>query len=560
MGTIEVSDQIILVHLYATSPMAPCPQCGTPGSRIHSRYQRTIADVAFGRRHLLLKLLVRKWICREASCAQRIFAERFPGLVRRYARMTDRLVEALQAVGVTTNGADAARILSGLGMPTSAKTVIRHVLRLPLPSEGSIHEVGIDEWAWKKGHQYGTILVNLSERRVVQLLADRSVETSKAWLRTHPEIRIVSRDRGKLFREAATDGASQAQQVVDRFHLQKNFAEALEKFLRHKTRVLKAGARSVSGKARPVPRRAAPKIEEQERRARHRQRVAVHKRAWKLYREGYHKEQIAQLIGISSRSVYRVLEQEAAPPPRRRSHSHSIIDPYLSYLSERWNQGCHKARQLYEEVAAQGYTGSLRTLEKQIRAFRPNAVHPVSKQTITLEKPPSARSTALMIVRPAQNRTPEQTSFLEHLIQIDATIALAFTLAQDFGRLLRKREGQAQLEQWKATVRASGIAELMAFVDGLADDAEAVANGCSMTWSNGMVEGFVNKVKAIKRSSYGQAGFALLQRRVLLHPSVRTRLRKEQSEHVSRRPGPPAYQDGGSTLSPSTADASVRIA
>lgn len=206
LETIELSEQAILVHLHAISSRSPCPQCGTPGSRIHSRYQRTIADVAFGARHLILKLVVRKWICREASCFQRIFAERFPGLVQRYARMTDRLVEALQSVGVTTNGADAARILSSLGMPTSAKTVIRHVLHLPLPDEGSVQEVGIDEWAWKKGHQYGTILVNLAERRIVQLLADRSVESSKAWFRTHPEIRIVSRDRGKLFREAARMG------------------------------------------------------------------------------------------------------------------------------------------------------------------------------------------------------------------------------------------------------------------------------------------------------------------------------------------------------------------
>src|SRR5258708_7210644 len=158
MKTIQVSEQTILVHLQAVSPTAPCPHCGTPGSRVHSRYQRSIVDMAVGKRRLLLKLLVRKWICRETSCPQRIFAERFPGLVHRYARMTDRLVEALQAVGVTTNGADAARILSELGMPTSAKTVIRQVLRLPLPSEGSVHEVGIDEWARKKGRQYGTIL------------------------------------------------------------------------------------------------------------------------------------------------------------------------------------------------------------------------------------------------------------------------------------------------------------------------------------------------------------------------------------------------------------------
>ena len=105
-------------------------------------------------------------------------------------------------------------------MPTTAKTVIRHVLHLPLPSEGSVSKVGIDEWAWKKGQTYGTILVDLEKRRVVRLLEDRSVESSKTWFRNHPEIRLVSRDRGKIFREAATGGAPQAQQVVDRFHLQ----------------------------------------------------------------------------------------------------------------------------------------------------------------------------------------------------------------------------------------------------------------------------------------------------------------------------------------------------
>jgi transposase len=124
-----------------------------------------------------------------------------------------------------------------------------------------------------------------------------------------------------------------------------------------------------------------------------------------------------------------------------------------------------------------------------------------------------------MIVRPTQSRTREQTAYLEHLVQSNSTIAVVFSLAQDFGRLLRKREGQLRLEQWKAAVQASGIAELIAFVDGLDDDAEAVANGCSESWSNGMVEGFINKVKWIKRSSYGQAGFPLLQRRVLLHPA-----------------------------------------
>ncbi len=439
-----------------------------------------MADVAFGGRNLVLKLLVRKWICPQASCSRHMFAERFPEVVQRYARMTDRLIKALQAAGVITNGADAAQIAESFGVPTTAKTIIRRVLQLPLPSEGSVRKVGIDEWAWKKGQRYGTILVDLEKRRVVQLLAERSVETSKTWLRKHPEIDLVSRDRGKLFREAATNGAPQAKQVVDRFHLQKNFAEALEKFFRKQERALKKAMQRSTGTTRSAERTAVPEKVAQERRARHRQRVNMHKRIWKLYRQGYHKEQIAQLVGVSSRKVYRVLEQETPPPPRRRSRSASIVDPYLSYLTARWNQGCHNVARLYEEIVAEAIHGD------------------------------------------AADASREQTAYLDQLIQSNETIAVVFTLAQDFGRLLRKREGQVRLEQWKAAVRASGIAELIAFVDGLADDAEAIANGCSLTWSNGMVEGFGNLVKWIKRSSYGQAGFPLLQRRVLLHSPLKS--------------------------------------
>ncbi len=136
----------MIVHLHATAPTAACSQCGTTGSRVHSRYERSIADVAFGGRNLVLKLLVRKWICPEASCSRHIFAERFPELVQRYARMTDRLIKALQSAGVITNGADAAQLAKSFGVPTTAKTIIRRVLQLPLPSEGSVHKVGIDEW------------------------------------------------------------------------------------------------------------------------------------------------------------------------------------------------------------------------------------------------------------------------------------------------------------------------------------------------------------------------------------------------------------------------------
>jgi Transposase len=268
-------------------------------------------------------------------------------------------------------------------------------LQLPLPSEGEVAKVGIDEWAWKKGHHYGTILVDLEKRRVVQLLAEREVSTSKEWLRKHPEIDLISRDRGKIFREAATDGAPQAKQVVDRYHRQKNFAEALEKFFRKRERVLKKAVRQSAGTLRPAPKVAVPEKVAQERRARHRQRVSLHKRIWKLYREGCHKEQIAQLIGVSSRTVYRALEQEAPPPPRRRSRSSSIVDPYLSYLTLRWNQGCHNVAQLYEEiVAASGTRG-------RSARFRCSFAPFVEKSPIPS---PSRRSSWTSLLRPEELR------------------------------------------------------------------------------------------------------------------------------------------------------------
>jgi len=492
LDRVEQSTQGLTVYLYATTSAVSCPRCGTAGSRVHSRYTRTVADLTCVGQRLTLKLLVRKWICPLDSCPQRIFAEPFVGLVRRYARMTDRLIKALQSIGITTNGADGACLSSSLVMPTTAKTLIRRVLELSLPQEGLVRIAGIDEWAWKKGARYGTILVDLEHRRIAALLPERSVETSTAWFKNHPEVKAVSRDRGKIFRAAADAGVPQAKQIVDRFHLQKNFAEALEKFFTHHKRFLKSVAHQLAGK-RLAPQVHVTRQTEQERKARQTERIRRHRKIWKLSRAGYRIEDIAQMVGVGSRSVYRALEHEQPPTRHRRHWTHHITDPYLPYLIKRWNDGCHTARELYQEIVAQGYRGSLRTLEKIVVQLRPHGTKSVTKQTITFQKAPSPRNAALMIVRPEKSRTADQTTFIDQLCKSDPTAAMACSLASSFGSLLRKREGKSGLEQWKSAVRASGIAELIDFVEELADDAEAVANGCTESWSNGIVEGFINK-------------------------------------------------------------------
>jgi transposase len=528
IDSVEQHSQTVVVHLSATSPTAPCPRCETPGSRVHSRYLRTIADLPCVGQRLVLKLLVRKWVCPASSCSQRIFAERFPGLVQSYARMTDRLKEALQSVGITTNGADGARLFARLSMPTTGKTIIRRVIGLPLPADTSVRVAGIDEWAWKKGSHYGTILVDLEQRRVAALLPERSEETAAAWFATHPEVRWIARDRGKIFRDAATRGAPQAQQVADRFHLQQNLAEALKGFFQRNAHVLKITTRSLSGQTLPVPTSPKARQTDQASQHYHATRIMRHQLVWELFHAGHPKEEIARLVGISSRSVYRVLSQEQPPARLRRHHTRHLVDPYISYLARRWNEGCKTPAQLYEEVVAQGYTGSKRSLQRVLHQFGTLKGQPITRQTATLAKILSARSAALSFVRAPGSQTKDQKAFIEQVCQVDPTVAAVYQLAQDFGQLLRKREGKSRLEHWKVAVYASGVKELTSFADGLADDAVAIANACTEAWSNGMVEGFNHKLKWIKRSSYGQAGFPLLQRRVLLHPAAQKPVDKEQ--------------------------------
>ena len=313
--------------------------------------------------------------------------------------MTDRLIKILPSVGVMTNGADAAQIASSFGVPTTAKTIIRRVLQLPLPNEGSVHKVGIDEWAWMKGHRYGTILVDLEKRRVVQLLADRSVETSQAWLRKHPEIDLVSRDRGKIFREAATEGAPQAKRMVDRFHSTRRTLPKpwRSSFARRsgcsKRRRNAAQAKHVLLRGQQYLKRLRKSVV----------RVIANESACiSGSGNGIGKAATKSRLPNSSASVRA---GSTVPSNRKRLHRRSddlallpSLIPTFPRLSVRWNQGCHNVARLYEEIVTQGYTGTQRTLQMRLRPFRQKVARPVSKQTVIWDKPPSPRGVALMIV------------------------------------------------------------------------------------------------------------------------------------------------------------------
>jgi transposase len=345
--------------------------------------------------------------------------------------------------------------------------------------------------------------------------------------------------------------------VADRFHLQQNLAEALKRFFHRNAQVLKTTTRLLAGQPLPLPTSPKARQIDQASQRYHASRIMRHQLVWELFQAGHPKEEIARLVGVSSRSVYRILAQEQPPSRLRRHHTRHLVDPCVSYLACRWNEGCQKPSQLYEEVVAQGYTGSKRSLQRVLHQFGAQAGTAITRQTMTLAKVLSARSAALTFVRAQESQTQDQKAFVEQVCQVDPTVAVVYRLAQDFGQLLRKREGKSRLDQWKVAVRASGVKELISFVDGLTDDAEAIANARTEAWSNGMVEGFTHKLKWIKRSSYGQAGFPLLQRRLLRHPAALEPFDKEQKRGSSQKSASAAHTSARGAGSPPTAVAAA---
>lgn len=230
---VRVLYDCVTVVLRSVAPSAACPLCSPPATHIHSRYQRMIADVPSGGRQVVLSLLVRKFFCQNSQCLRRIFAERLLELVRPRARMTLRFCAALEAIGFATSGEAGARLATLLGMPTSPATVLRRIKVASSPAFKKVTQVGIDDWAFRRGLKYGTILVDLQTHRVVDLLPDRAVTTATAWFKEHPDIRVISRDRGKDYATAASQGAPQAVQVADRWHIIHNLSEAVSLVLEH---------------------------------------------------------------------------------------------------------------------------------------------------------------------------------------------------------------------------------------------------------------------------------------------------------------------------------------
>jgi transposase len=494
-----VSD-VLTVTIDSCAPSATCPLCGTVSERTHSYYQRTLADLPISGQQIRLLLTVRRFFCDHTPCPRKIFAERFPALVQPRSRMTGRLVTALQAIGLATNGEAGARLATQLGMPVSPTTLLRRVMALSHPSEEPVEVLGLDDFAFRRGRTYGTILVNLVTHRVIDLLPDRSAATVAHWLRGHPEVRVISRDRSVEYAQAARDGAPHAIQVADRFHMMANLVEAIDPLV---ARCLKEIRRALLQPRSLIPARESLRQEH----LGHNQ--ARFDAVMQLHQQHLSHQRIAEQLGMSARTVRRWLKRGMCPDGQRRRRRSRPFNSYEAYVQDRWRKGCRDIKQLTQEVRQQGFTGCQRTVYRFVERMQYLSAPPTS-----IDRDLSVRQVKWLLVQPQTQLSASQQNLLMELCGSHPDIQTLYELVQSFGEIVRHREG-GRLSEWQQIVQQSGLKEVMRFASGLDRDRDAVVAGLTLATNNGMVEGFVNKLKLLKRQGYGQASFALLRQRVL---------------------------------------------
>jgi transposase len=567
IASLAATETQLVVHVACTSLTACCPLCQQPSDRIHGHYGRTVADLPCAGRRVILALTVRKFICRTPTCSQQIFTERLPKLVQSYARITNRLRDALIALGLATSAEVCARLAPKLGMQVSAPTQLRLLRTVSCASPASVHILGIDDWLWKKGQIYGTLLVDLELRCPIEILPDRKEETVKTWLLTHPEIEVISRDRGGAYAAAAKKGAPQAQQVADKFHLLLNLREKLKELMARKQKLLPhvetITSRAIADKVRGVSSACAPAAassavepsksfrhmspspratssgsvpippEETPAQVSRSNRSARYEAVRALHQQLVSQREIARRLSLSRNTVRKFLQAETFPERSQPTYRGSILDPYKPHILKRWQSGCWNGAQLLEEIRKLGYTGSdalFRLFMTQVRTQ-----HRAAGTALALELSPtqnSVNTAEALPPKPSPKRRmsptraswfcmcqpdkldEQQRKLVEQLRVAHPDLEAAYRLSQAFVSMLAEHRAQ-DLDDWLILAKQSGIRELKSFAQGIRRDYAAVRAAFTSKWSNGQVEAQVNCLKLQKRLMFGRANFDLLRLHVL---------------------------------------------
>jgi transposase len=531
---VEDTGDAVMIVASCRAEAACCPRCGRESARVHGGYARVVADGAAGGRPVLIVLQVRRFRCRNPGCPAVTFAEQARGLSERYRRRSVPLLAMLAGFGLELAGRAAARLAGTLGIAVHPSTVLRLVAAAPEPEVTAAPQVlGIDDFALAKGQVYGTVLVDMRTGDVIDLLPDREAATVEAWLTAHPGAGIICRDRAGNYAEGARDGAPDAIQVADRWHLWHNLAEYAEKTVAAHRGCLKdqpggdahgndaPGAAGTPGQEPPgqaggaqVPPDGSLDACGRERRLVRRTRDRYAEIRGRL-NAGESLSAISRATGLDRQTVQRFARAGSAEELLGKATSReSKLDHFKPYLHQRWNDGVTDAAALHAELRDRGWAGSEQTVRRYVRPFRQAHAAPGPAPPV----PKTRQITRWLLTRPDHLHADEQAQLQAIRARCPHIDALARHVTA-FAEMMTARTGSRGLESWLAAVEADDQAGLRSLAAGIRTDQQAVTNGLTLHWNSGRVEGTVNKIKMIKRQMYGRAGFDLLRKRVILHPA-----------------------------------------
>jgi transposase len=525
------------------SKHAVCPDCGGISHSRHSRYWRKLRDLPLQGTSVILKLQLSRWRCRNGECLRQIFAERFARIVSPHAQQTNRLSKVQRLVGRALGGRPGQRLLSRLGMPVSRHTLLRQVVTAvpasALPQQ-ALRVVGVDDWAWRKGQSFGTILVDLERSEVVDVLPTRSAKALSEWLIQHPEVLVVSRDRQGVYAEGARSGAPQALQVADRFHLTMNLKQAVERELAVRRPYLRltrkditasptaSGMQTAQSEGRQIKIHSSVREQQTEvARQRRQQDLELFQSIQQLRAAGLKASQIARHLGLNRRRIDRWLRLDTLPERNRMEPRPRMVEWFHDYLRQRWAAGCRHGRTLLAEIRERGYVGAFSVLARFLSAWRqpPSKAAESAGVAAVLEKTPiapvakqiSPQVAAALLTKYRTELTIQQTETVDTLKQQCPDFAVMRKLVLSFRSILRVGR-LATLHLWMERAQKTGIHALVRFVRTLKQDLGAVQAAVTGPWSNGPVEGHINRLKTLKRQMYGRAGVELLRARLLPEP------------------------------------------
>jgi len=527
VDSVELSGDLVTFRVRAKGGDAACPGCRRRSSRVHARYQRQLADLPLGGRRVQVIADIRRFKCLNSRCGQSTFSEQIPGLTTPFARRTPPLAEALAKVALALAGRPGARLAAGLAMPSCRDVLIRLIRAQPIPVAGHITVLGVDDFAVRRGQSYNTILIDMGTHKPVDVLPDREAATLAAWLRGHPEVQTVCRDRAGAYADGVRTGAPQAIQVADRFHLWKNLCEAAGKTVAAYHRCLRAAAVQ-AGPAAPEPpapvslpaaEAAAPPGRAYRLAGRTRTRYAE---VQDCLARGLSRAATARELNPGIQTVRRFANATCAGElPGKAEHRATKPGPYIDLVNQRWNEGAASAETITAELRAHGFKGDAQTVRRYLRPFRlPGASrsHPGPHRRNPAPAAPAVpkpRAISRALLTHPGRLTGDDAQIVKNATAGCAHLERLQRHVRSFAKMMAQRRG-AELPAWLEAVEADDLPELRSFAAGIRRDLSAVINGLTLEHSSGAVEGNVTRVKRLKRDGYGRAKFDLLRAQILI--------------------------------------------